>query len=91
MTIFHRRGHTGTIPQGHGCVWRDRPQHHIELLGIQMMFRFMLVDDEQPLCLCKHYQKVFLDRRSNAAFYSARCKNQYSVYKRHEKSERETG
>lgn len=27
---------------------------HSLLLGIQMMFSFMLVDDDQPLCLCKH-------------------------------------
>ena len=29
------------------------------LLGIQMMFSFMLVDNDQPLRLCKHCQKVF--------------------------------
>ena len=55
-----------------------------------MMFSFMLVDDEQPLRLCKHCQKVFLGSRSNAAFCSARCKNQYNVYKSREKSKGET-
>lgn len=45
-----------------------------------MMFSFMLVDGDQPLRLCKHCQKVFLDSRSNAAFCSPRCKNQYNVY-----------
>ena len=33
---------------------------HSLLLGIQMMFSFMLVDDAKPLRLCKHCQKVFL-------------------------------
>ena len=33
---------------------------HSLLLGIQMMFSFMLVDSDQPLRLCKHCQKVFL-------------------------------
>ena len=54
---------------------------HSLLLGIQMMFSFMLVDSDQPLRLCKHCQKVFLGSRSNAAFCSPRCKNQYNVYK----------
>ena len=62
------------------------PSYHIELLdkptiywdlhsllGIQMMFSFMLVDNDQPLCLCKHCQKVFLGSRSNATFCSPRC------------------
>ena len=51
-----------------------------------MMFSFMLVDDDQPLRLCKHCQKVFLGGRSNATFCSPRCKNQYNVYKNCEKS-----
>ena len=46
-----------------------------------MMFSFMLVDDAKPLRLCKHCQKVFLGSRANSAFCSARCKNQYNVYK----------
>ena len=54
---------------------------HSLLLGIQMMFSFMLVDDAKPLRLCKHCQKVFLGSRVNSAFCSARCKNQYNVYK----------
>ena len=54
---------------------------HSLLLGIQMMFSFMLVDDAKPLRLCKHCQKVFISSRANAAFCSARCKNQYNVYK----------
>ena len=36
---------------------------HSLLLGIQMMFSFMLVDDAKPLRLCKHCQKVFLGAR----------------------------
>ena len=62
---------------------------HSLLLGIQMMLSFMLVDDEQPLRLRKHCQKVFWGSRSNAAFCSPRCKNQYNVYKNREKSKGE--
>ena len=54
---------------------------HSLLLGVQMMFSFLLVDGEKPLRLCKHCQKVFLSSRSNSAFCSPRCKNQYNVYK----------
>ena len=80
------------------------PCYHIELLdkpsiswdfrclpqGLQMMFSFMLVDSDQPLRLCKHCRKAFLGSRFNAAFCSARCKNQYNVYKSREKSKGET-
>jgi len=54
---------------------------HSLLLGIQMMFSFMLVDENQPLHLCKHCQKEFLGSWFSAAFWSSRCKNQYNVYK----------
>ena len=64
---------------------------HSLLLGIQMMFSFMLVDGDQPLRLCKHCQKVFLGSRSNAAFCSPRCKNQYNVYKSRGKNRTDGG
>ena len=64
---------------------------HSLLLGIQMMFSFMLVDDAKPLRLCKHCQKVFLGSRSNAAFCSPRCKNQYNVYKSRGKNRTDGG
>ena len=47
---------------------------HSLLLGIQMMFSFMLVDEARPLRLCKHCQKVFMSSRANAAFCSARAR-----------------
>ncbi len=80
----------GGIAPSYHIELLDKPtiywDFHSLLLGIQMMFSFMLVDDDQPLRLCKHCQKVFLGSRSNAAFCSARCKNQYNVYKSREKS-----
>jgi hypothetical protein len=51
------------------------------LLGTQMMFSFMLTDDAKPLRCCRHCQKVFMAGHPNAVFCSARCKNQYNVYK----------
>ena len=64
---------------------------HSLLLGIQMMFSFMLVGDAKPLRLCKHCQKVFLGSRANSAFCSARCKNQYNVYKSRGKNKGQDG
>lgn len=77
------------------------PSYHIELLdkpticwdldslllGVQMMFSSMLEDDDRPLRLCKHCQKVFIGNRINATFCSARCKNQYNVYKSRRKAQ----
>lgn len=83
----------GGIAPSYHIELLDKPtiywDFHSLLLGIQMMFSFMLVDDEQPLRLCKHCHKVFLGSRSNAAFCSPRCKNQYNVYKSREKSKGE--
>ena len=73
----------------------DRPtiywDFHSLLLGIQMMFSFMLVDSTKPLRMCKQGQKVFLSNRANSAFCSARCKNQYNVYKSRGKNKSEDG
>lgn len=59
---------------------------HSLLLGIQMMFSFMLTDDAKPLRLCKHCTKVFVAGRPSAAFCSPQCKNRYNVYKSRGKS-----
>ena len=84
----------GGIAPSYHIELLDKPtiywDFHSLLLGIQMMFSFMLVDDDQPLRLCKHCQKVFLGSRSNATFCSPRCKNQYNVYKSRDKSKGET-
>lgn len=84
----------GGIAPSYHIELKDKPtiywDFHSLLLGIQMMFSFMLVDDDQSLRLCKHRHKVFLGIRSNTDFYSARCKNQYNVYKSCEKFKEET-
>ena len=60
------------------------------LLGVQMMFSFMLTDEAKPLRVCRHCDKVFIAGHPNAAFCSPRCKNQYNVYKsRAKKAEEE--
>lgn len=63
----------------------DRPtivwDFHSLLLGVQMMFSFMLTDEKSSLKVCKHCGKAFVDSRPNSVFCSGRCKNQYNVYK----------
>jgi hypothetical protein len=74
----------GIAPTYHIALF-DRPtivwDFYSLLLGVQMMFSFMLTDDKKPLRCCKHCQKVFMAGHPNAAFCSPRCKNQYNVYK----------
>ena len=54
---------------------------HSLLLGIQMMFSFMLTDDKRPLRICRHCTKAFVASRPSAIFCSPQCKNQHNVYK----------
>ena len=54
---------------------------HSLLLGIQMMFSFMLTDNRNPIRLCRHCTKAFVASRPNTVFCSPQCKNRYNVYK----------
>ena len=63
----------------------DRPtivwDFHSLLLGVQMMFSFMLTDETSSLKVCKHCGDAFIANRPNSVFCSSRCKNRYNVYK----------
>ena len=54
---------------------------HSLLLGMQMMFSFMLTDEKSALKVCKHCGKAFVANRPNSVFCSGKCKNRYNVYK----------
>ena len=54
---------------------------HSLLLGVQMMFSFMLTDEKSSLKVCKHCGKAFVAGRPNSVFCSGKCKNQHNVYK----------
>jgi len=64
---------------------RDKPtilwDFHSLLLGIQLMFSFMLVDETKPLRCCKHCNNAFVSNHINAMFCEPKCKNQFNVYK----------
>ncbi|MCD7735339.1 MAG: hypothetical protein LUH48_09495 [Clostridiales bacterium] len=75
----------GGIAPTYRILLLDKPtierDFHSLLLGLQMMFSFMLADDKRPLRLCKHCMKAFVASRPSAVFCSPQCKNQYNVYK----------
>lgn len=54
---------------------------HTLLMAIQLMFSFMLTDEEKPLRLFEHCQKTFVASRLNNVFCSPQCKNPHNVYK----------
>lgn len=74
----------GNVPTYH-IELHDKPtivwDFNSLLLGIQMMFSFMLTDDKEPLRLCKQCMSPFIASRPSAVFCSPKCKNQYNVYK----------
>lgn len=61
---------------------------HSLLLAIQMMFSFMLVNEKNPLKICKHCNTVFKASRPSAVFCSPQCKNRYNVYKSRKKNKK---
>ena len=54
---------------------------HSLILGIQMMFSFMLTETEKPIRICKHCLQTFVASRQSAIFCSPQRKNKYNVYK----------
>lgn len=75
----------GGIAPSYHIELRDKPtilwDFHSLLLGIQMMFSFMLTDETKPLKLCKYCNKAFMASRPDTAFCSPQCKNKFNVYK----------
>lgn len=64
---------------------------HSMLLGVQMMFSFMLTDTERPIRLCKHCTQTFVASRPSAVFCSPQCKNKHNVYKSRAKKDNSGG
>ncbi len=62
---------------------------HSLILGVQMMFSFMLTDTDKPIRLCKHCLQAFVASRPSAVFCSPQCKNKHNVYKSRAKDKKE--
>ena len=71
----------GMAPTYHIALF-DKPtivwDFHSLLLGIQMMFSFMLTDKDKPMKLCKHCQKAFVESGESDLFCSSKCKEQHT-------------
>ena len=71
----------GMAPTYHIALF-DKPtivwDFHSLLLGIQMMFSFMLTDKDNPLKLCKHCQKAFVASSESELFCSSTCEEQHT-------------
>jgi len=50
---------------------------HSLMLGIHMMFSFLLTDENHPMKLCKHCHKVFIAKKPDAEFCSTKCRNSF--------------
>ena len=48
---------------------------------IDLAFAKAVTDDKKPLRTCKHCGKLFYAKDIRSEFCSARCRNQYNVYK----------
>jgi len=74
----------GIAPTYHIALY-DKPtivwDFHSLLLGIQMMFSFMLTDESKPLRICKQCNLAFIATPSETEFCSQGCKNKHDVYK----------
>lgn len=74
----------GIAPSYHIALL-DKPtiiwDFHSLLLGVQMMFSFLLTDDKSSLRICKGCNKAYIASRSNTAFCSATCKNRFNAEK----------
>ena len=62
---------------------------HSLMLGVQMMFSFMLTDQDKTLRVCRHCSEIFVASRASAVFCSPQCKNKYNVYKSRAKDKEE--
>lgn len=54
---------------------------HSLMLGVQMMFSFMLTDSEQPIRICQNCMKAFMVSDSSTEFCSPQCENMYKYKK----------
>ncbi len=85
----------GGIAPTYRIALLDKPtivwDFHSLMLGIQMMFSFMLTDSEKPVRLCRHCTKAFVASRPSAVFCSPQCKNKFNVYKSRNKNTNKDG
>ena len=69
----------GGIAPTYRIALLDKPtivwDFHSLLLGLQMMFSFMMAEDKTPLRMCDHCDAIFVANRKNQRFCSNKCRN----------------
>lgn len=80
----------GGIAPTYRIALLDKPtivwDFHSLMLGVQMMFSFMLTDSEQPIRICKNCMKAFIANDSNTTFCSSHCEDNYNAHKNCDKN-----
>lgn len=78
----------GGIAPTYRIALLDKPtivwDFHSLMLGVQMMFSFMLTDSEQPIRICRNCMKAFAASDQNAVFCSPQCEDMYNKDKKEE-------
>ena len=68
----------GGIAPTYRIALLDKPtivwDFHSLLIGLQMMFSFMLAEDKTPLRMCDHCDIIFIAKRKNQYFCSDKCR-----------------
>jgi len=79
----------GGIAPTYRIALYDKPtivwDFHSLLLGIQMMFSFMLTNEKKPIRYCKQCTMLFLTQHPKTEFCTQDCKNKYNVNKNKDK------
>ena len=74
----------GGIAPTYRIALLDKPtivwDFHSLLIGLQMMFSFMLADGKTPLRMCAHCDTIFVANRSNQRFCSNPCRRRGEYY-----------
>ena len=74
----------GNTPTYHIALY-DKPtivwDFHSLLLGIQLMFSFMLADNENPLRICRNCAKVYVAKGKDQDFCGTECRKLYQAQK----------
>ena len=71
----------GGIAPTYRIALLDKPtivwDFHSLMLGVQMMFSFMLTDSEQPIRICQNCMKAFIASDSSTEFCCTQCEDMY--------------
>ena len=74
----------GGIAPTYRIALLDKPtivwDFHSLLIGLQMMFSFMMAEDKTPLRMCPHCDTIFVASRTNQRFCSNPCRRRGEYY-----------